>query len=266
MSRGATSPQIRAVQEGPAPDPRVLVIIPAYNEEDSLGRVIRQVGEAMPDADIAVINDGSTDATPQIGEGYGAIVINLPYNLGIGSAMQTGFMFAHDRHYDIAVQVDGDGQHDPFEIPELIDVLQTTDIDVVIGSRYLEERGYITPQLRRLGITILSALISIIARRRITDPTSGFRALNRRAIYFCASDYPFDYPEPEAVVMFERARLRMMEIPVTMNPRYGGQSSITPLRSAYYMVKVVMAILLGLLRQRPRIVGEVHHVQQDRKS
>ena len=253
--------QVDIVHSGGAPEPRLLVIIPAYNEEDSLGRVIRRVRETVPVADIVVINDGSTDATPDIAEGYGATVINLPYNLGIGSAMQTGFIFARDRHYDVAFQVDGDGQHDPSEILELLDALQTADADVVLGSRYIEDRGYITPWLRRLGIMILSTLISIIVGQRITDPTSGFRALNRRAIFFCSNDYPFDYPEPEAVVMFKLAGLKVKEIPATMNPRYGGQSSITPLRSGYYMVKVIMAILIGLLRQRPRIVGEVRRVR-----
>jgi glycosyltransferase involved in cell wall biosynthesis len=250
---------ITATQAGNS-EPRVLVIIPAYNEEDSLGRVIRQVRDAVPSADIAVINDGSIDATPHIAEGYGAIVLSLPFNLGIGSAMQTGFMYARDRSYDAAVQVDGDGQHDPGEIPELLRALHSTEADVVIGTRYIEDRGYITPWLRRFGIIVLSTLITILTGQRITDPTSGFRASSRRAIDFCASDYPFDYPEPESVVTFRRARLRVVEIPVTMNPRYGGQSSITLLRSGYYMVKVIMAICIDLLRERPRTVGEIHHV------
>ncbi len=243
------------------PEQKILVIIPAYNEEDSLGRVIRRVKSAIPSADIVVINDGSTDATPDIAEGYGAILVSLPYNLGIGSAMQTGFMYAHDRHYDIAVQVDGDGQHDPSEIQVLLNALQETGADVVVGSRYLEDRGYITPWQRRIGIVMLSALISLVIGQRITDPTSGFRAMNRRAIFFCSSDYPFDYPEPEAVVVLKRAGLAIGETPVTMNPRYGGQSSITPLRSAYYMVKVIMAILIGLFRERPRAIGEIRHVK-----
>ena len=261
MPRQSSEIQVSIARSGARPEPRTLVIIPAYNEEESLGRVIRQVKEAVPSADIVVINDGSTDATSEIAEGYGAIVLDLPYNLGIGSAMQTGFMFARNYGYDIAVQVDGDGQHDPHEIPELLAVLQSTDADVVIGSRYIEDRGYITPRLRRLGIVILSALISFLVRQHITDPTSGFRALNRRAIDFCAGDYPFDYPEPESVVTFRRAGLKVQEIPVTMNPRYGGQSSITPLRSGYYMIKVIMAIIISLLRQRPQAVGEVYHVE-----
>jgi glycosyltransferase involved in cell wall biosynthesis len=241
---------------------RLLVIIPAYNEEDSLGRVIRNVQMALPGADILVVNDGSADATQEIADGYGVKVASLPYNLGIGSAMQTGFMFARDGRYDVAVQVDGDGQHDPAEIIELITPLARGTADVVIGSRYIEDRGYITPKVRRLGILILSAIISFLIRQKMTDPTSGFRAMNRRAIYFCSADYPFDYPEPESVVMLKRAGLRIAEVPVTMNPRYGGQSSITPLRSGYYMIKVIMSILIGLLRQRPEAVREVEIVHE----
>lgn len=247
--------------DGSAQGPRLLVIIPAYNEEESLGRVIRQVRGAVPQAAIVVINDGSTDATPEIAEGYGARLVSLPYNLGIGAAMQTGFMFARDYHYDVAIQVDGDGQHDPAEIPDLLVVLEQGKADVVVGSRYIENRGYITPRLRRLGIVILAAAISLLTGQRTTDPTSGFRAMNRRAIDFSATEYPFDYPEPESVVTFRRAGLRVVEIPATMNPRYGGQSSITPLRSAYYMVKVILAILVGLFRPKPRIAGEVQVVQ-----
>jgi len=234
---------------------RTLVIIPAYNEEASLGRVIQQVREAMPGTDIIVINDGSRDATEHVGLKHGVTVASLPYNLGIGSAMQTGFMYAREHGYDVAFQVDGDGQHDPTELHELLEELVSTSADVVIGSRYIEDRGYITPAARRLGIVILARLISLLIGRKVTDPTSGFRALNRRAISFCADDYPFDYPEPEAVVLMKRAGLEIHEIPVTMNPRYGGQSSITPFRSAYYMVKVIMAIVIGLLRGRPRLVG-----------
>lgn len=247
----------RREKEKSPDDLRLLVIIPAYNEEASLGRVIQKVRMELPSADIVVINDGSTDATPHIGEAYGAKVVSLPYNQGIGSAMQTGYMYGRNYGYDVAFQVDGDGQHDPVELVELLDALQNTNADIVIGSRYIEDRGYITPLLRRSGIVILATLISLIVRERITDPTSGFRAMNRRALLFCARNYPFDYPEPEAVVMFRRAGLTVCEIPVTMNPRYGGESSITPLRSAYYMIKVIMAIVIDLVRERPRLAGEI---------
>lgn len=252
-----TATQTKHAEQQDGASPRLLIIIPAYNEEESLGRVIYSVRDALPGADIVVINDGSTDATPDIAWDFRASLVSLPYNLGIGTAMQTGFMYARDCGYDVAVQVDGDGQHDPTEIPELVSALRRSDADVVIGSRYIEDRGYITPTSRRAGIIILSAIISRIIGQPITDPTSGFRAMNRRAINFSAVEYPFDYPEPESVVTFRRAGLNVAEIPVTMNPRYGGISSITPLRSAYYMVKVIMAILIGLLRPKPHTGGEV---------
>jgi glycosyltransferase involved in cell wall biosynthesis len=236
-----------------APGSRLVVIIPAFNEEASLGRVIRNVCDAVPWADVLVVNDGSTDRTTQVALAAGARVISLPFNLGIGAAVQTGFLYAEENGYDYAVQVDGDGQHDPQEIPIILGPVSTGAADVVAGSRYIENRGYITPKLRRLGIVILAAVISLITGRRVTDPTSGFRAYNRLAICFCARLYPYDYPEPESVVLFWQARLRMIEIPVTMNPRYGGQSSITLFRSFYYMIKVILAILIGLLRRAPRL-------------
>lgn len=228
--------------------PKTLVVIPALNEEDSIAHVLGQIHQHAPWADIAVVNDGSTDRTGAIAEQCGAIVLHMPHNVGIGAAMQAGFLFAARHDYDVMVQNDGDGQHNPAEIRLLLEALQTSGADVVIGSRYIEDRGYITPGMRRLGIIILASIISLILRRKVTDPTSGFRASNRRAIHLCGREYPFDYPEPEAVVLLHRAGLRIHEIPVTMNPRYGGKSSITPLRSAYYMIKVILAILIGLLR------------------
>jgi glycosyltransferase involved in cell wall biosynthesis len=227
-------------------------MIPALNEEDSIGKVIADIRQHAPWADIAVINDGSTDATQRIAEDCGVIVLPMPYNVGIGSAVQTGFLYAARMGYQVAVQNDGDGQHSPAEIPLLVNALLETNSDVLIGSRYIEDRGYITPAARRVGIVILARIISFIIRQRVTDPTSGFRASNRRTLEYCAHDYPYDYPEPEAVVLLHRAGLRVCEIPVTMNPRYGGQSSITPLKSGYYMVKVILAILIGLLRPAAR--------------
>lgn len=231
---------------------RLLVIIPALNEEASLPHVIAIVRSATPEADVLVINDGSRDNTARVAEQAGAQVVSLPYNLGIGAAMQTGFIFARDHNYDYAIQVDGDGQHDPHEIGEILAPILAGEAEVVAGARYIEDRGYITPWPRRLGIIILATLISIIVRRRVTDPTSGFRASNRKAILYCAETYPSDYPEPESVVQFARAGLRMREVPVTMNARYGGQSSITPVRSFYYMVKVILAIFIGVMRHTPQ--------------
>jgi glycosyltransferase involved in cell wall biosynthesis len=175
-------------------------------------------------------------------------VLNMPHNVGIGAAVQTGFLFAARRGYQVTVQNDGDGQHDPREIPLLVSELVTSGCDLVIGSRYIEDRGYITPLARRVGIVILARVISRVTGKQFTDPTSGFRASGARTIALCARLYPHDYPEPEAVVLLHRAGLALREIPVTMNPRYGGTSSITPLKSGMYMFKVLLAIGIGLLR------------------
>jgi glycosyltransferase involved in cell wall biosynthesis len=233
--------------------PKTLIIIPALNEEASIARVIDRIRTHAPWADIAVINDGSSDRTGEIAAANGAFVLAMPYNVGIGAAVQAGFQYAARHGYAVAVQNDGDGQHPPDEIVALVHALTTSDADVMIGSRYIEDRGYRTPAMRRIGIVILAQIISRIVGWRVTDPTSGFRASNRRAIEICAQDYPHDYPEPEAIVLLHRRGLRLREMPATMRERSGGQSSITPLKSGYYMVKVIMAILIGLLRSVERI-------------
>jgi glycosyltransferase involved in cell wall biosynthesis len=237
------------------PFPRTLVVIPALNESESIARVVRQVRQHAPWADICVINDGSRDATGRIAQEAGVTVLHLPFNVGIGAAVQTGFIYAERHGYEVVVRNDGDGQHGPEDIRNIVCALQEQGLDMVIGSRYLEDRGYVTSLPRRMGIVILARLISLIVGQRITDPTSGFSAFNRRTIELCANLYPHDYPEPEAVVMLHRAGLCFREIPVTMLPRQGGQSSITPLLSFYYMVKVILAILVGLLRPAPVVNG-----------
>jgi glycosyltransferase involved in cell wall biosynthesis len=231
--------------------PKTLIVIPAFNEADSIAYVIGQIREHVPWADIAVVNDGSHDRTGAIAEACGVIVLNMPYNVGIGAAVQTGFLYAARHGYDVAVQTDGDGQHPPSEIPTLLAALAEGDADMVLGSRFIEDKGYRTPAARRAGIVLLARIISLATGERCTDPTSGFRASNRRTIRLCARDYPHDYPEPEAIVMLRRAGLRIREVPVKMSARYGGRSSITPLRSGYYMVKVILAIFISLVRQPP---------------
>ncbi len=233
--------------------PKTLVIIPALNEVDSIAHVIGLIQQHAPWADIAVINDGSTDDTQAIATQCGAIVLNMPYNVGIGAAVQTGFLYAAQHGYEVTVQNDGDGQHNPQEIPLLVSDLIASGSDLVVGSRYIEDRGYVTPMARKVGIVILARIISVITRQKFTDPTSGFRASSQRTIRVCAATYPHDYPEPEAVVLLHRAGLRLREIPVTMNPRYGGKSSITPIKSGVYMLKVILAILIGLLRPAPSV-------------
>jgi glycosyltransferase involved in cell wall biosynthesis len=233
--------------------PRTLVLIPAYNEADSITHVINSTRQHLPDAAIVVVNDGSTDETGAIAESAGVLVLHMPFNVGIGASVQTGFIFAYEQGYAVVVRSDGDGQHDPADLPRLVDALDMGDADMIVGTRFVEDRGYHTPLPRRLGILLLARLISAITGQPVTDPTSGFAAFNRDAIRLFAQVYPYDYPEPEGWVVAHRAGLRIREIPVTMKPRFGGRSSITSLRAIYYMIKVTLAILIGLLR-RPMVL------------
>jgi glycosyltransferase involved in cell wall biosynthesis len=229
---------------------RILIIVPALNESGSIQRVIADIRQYVPTADVVVINDGSTDNTSELARQAGAVVLDMPYNVGIGAAVQTGFLYAAQHDYDIAVQTDGDGQHPPSELPPLIAQLLRGNADVVIGSRFLEDRGYQQTLSRRVGGWILARILSASTRSRITDPTSGFRASSKRAIALCSKLYPHDYPEPEAIIILHRAGLTIQEIPVTMKQRDSGRSSITFFRSGYYMVKVILAILINLLRSQ----------------
>jgi len=228
--------------------PRTLIIIPALNEEESVARVIDSVRQQIPHADVLVVNDGSSDATGKCAEAAGAMVLHMPYNVGIGASVQAGFQFAAKQDYDIVVRNDGDGQHDAAEITQMLAILASGEADIVIGSRYIENRGYVGSPMRRIGSLILANLISAIVKQRITDPTSGFIVCNHHAIQLCAQLYPHDYPEPESIVLLHRAGIKLREMAVTMQPRIAGQSSITTLRSAYYMLKVILAILVDLLR------------------
>lgn len=231
---------------------RILVIVPALNEGRNIGRAVRGIRERLPAAHVLVIDDGSSDDTAAEARGAGALVLELPYNLGIGAAAQAGFQFARAHDYAIVLRNDGDGQHAPENNAILLRRLAEGDVDVVIGSRFLEARGdYGTPAMRRLGGAILARLLTRIISQPVTDPTSGCAAFNRRAIELFAEAYPHDYPEPEAIVMLHRAGLRQVEAPARMMPRQHGDSSITPSRSVYYMIKVILAILINLLR-RPR--------------
>jgi glycosyltransferase involved in cell wall biosynthesis len=233
---------------------KLLIILPAYNESANITRTIANVRQRMPNADILVINDGSNDNTGQLAEEAGAIVLHMPYNVGIGAGVQTAFQFAQAHHYEIVIRNDGDGQHAADGIQRLLKRIEQGDVDMVMGSRFIGDGGdYGTPIMRRLGITILSNLLSVLSRQKITDPTSGFAAFNQRAIALFARVYPHDYPEPEAILVLHRAHLKMAEIPVTMLPRENGQSSITPVRSITYMLKVTLAILVTAIRKREHI-------------
>ncbi len=229
-----------------------LAIVPAYNEAGSVAGVVESLRVEAPEFDVVVIDDGSTDDTAARAAAAGAAVIRLPFNLGIGGAVQAGFLYAQAHGYDYAAQVDGDGQHEPAELASLVEAMRADpSIDVVCGSRFVAPGGgYRAPLSRRTGIQLFALALSAISRQRVTDPTSGFRLYNRRAIRLFAGDYPHDYPEVEAVLLLHAHRLRMIEVPVEMHHRNSGRSSITKSRSLYYMVKVSLALLVGLLRRR----------------
>lgn len=230
----------------------MLAVVPAYNERESVGKVVRSLHAQAPLFDVIVIDDGSTDDTAARAAAAGAEVVTLPFNLGIGGAVQTGFQYALENGYEYMAQVDGDGQHEPAELSKLLErVGSDPSLDVVCGSRFVHsESEYLAPISRRTGIHVFAFALSKILGQRVTDPTSGFRLYNRRAIRQFARDYPQDYPEVEAVLMMHAHRLRMAEVPVKMHQRGGGQSSITTGRSLYYMIKVSLALLVGLLRKR----------------
>ena len=227
---------------------RKLIIIPAYNESECIEETVRDIMENAPDFDYVIINDCSTDNTREICEKNGFNIVNLPINLGIGGAVQTGYMYAVEYDYDLAVQVDGDGQHDPQFLREMAEYLEHHDADMVIGSRFIEKEGFQSSFIRRVGIVYFTKLIKLCTGKTITDPTSGLRMAGKKVIKLFADCYPKDYPEPESTVMALNHDCKVEEIPVVMRARQGGVSSITMKRSIYYMVKVTLAILMEALR------------------
>jgi glycosyltransferase involved in cell wall biosynthesis len=234
------------------PHNKCLAVVPAYNEEASIVDVIHAMRRHASDFEILVVDDGSTDRTRKLAEAAGVRVLRLPFNLGIGGAVQAGFTFALEHGYDRMVQVDGDGQHDPREIHKLMEAMAAArSIDVVCGSRFLTaDHRYPAPISRRTGIHVFAFILSRIMGQRVSDPTSGFRLYNDRAISLFARDYPHDYPEVEAILMVHHHRLRIVEIPVRMFQRNGGVSSINSGKSVYYMLKVLLALFVGLARAR----------------
>jgi len=234
------------------PDPiqrlRALLIVPAFNEAGSIANVVNGVRPHFA-GDIAVIDDGSEDDTAARARAAGAIVLRHPCNLGIGGAVQTGYLFALRNGYDVVVRQDGDEQHDPSYIPKLLDLLVRDEADIVVGSRFLAREGYQSTWVRRLGIVILG-VVSALVGTHTTDPTSGYWALNRRAIEALAHSHPDDYPETEALVIAARAGCRVRELPVIMRARSAGRSSIGAFYTGFYMVKVVLALLISRIRPR----------------
>ena len=223
---------------------RTLIIIPAYNEEGSIEKVVNNLIEKFPKYDYLIINDGSTDHTQSICNSNKYQVVNLAINMGIGGAVQTGYRYAWDNHYDIAVQIDGDGQHDVSYLEEMIRPIEEGQADIVIGSRFLEKEGFQSTRIRRVGINFLSFLGKLLTGVRVKDITSGYRVVNTKFIRIFALDYPADYPEPEAMVIAAVHGGRIKEYPVIMRERKAGESSITMKKSIYYMCKVTLAMII----------------------
>ncbi len=227
-----------------------LIIIPAYNESENIKNTVENIKTNAPDFDYVVINDCSTDNTLEILKENNYNYVSLPINLGIGGAVQTGYKYAMEHDYDVAVQVDGDGQHDPVFLNYMADYLKEHELDMVIGSRFIDKEGFQSSFTRRMGIVYFTVLIRILTGKKITDPTSGLRMAGKNVIALFADSYPVDYPEPETAVTAINNGMKIEEIPVIMKERQGGVSSITMKKSVYYMVKVTLAIIIERLRGR----------------
>lgn len=223
---------------------KILVIIPAFNESENIETVLKKLKTDAPNVDYLVINDCSTDNTKDILSDLKASYLNLPVNLGIGGAVQAGYVYAYNNGYDVAIQMDGDGQHNPSYIDKIVEPIKNGEADSVIGSRFIENEGFQSSFIRRVGINFLSGLIKCVCGVKVLDVTSGFRAVNRKCIELFAKEYAQDYPEPEAIVLSAVKGIRIKEVPVIMNERIGGESSISGFKSAYYMIKVSIAILI----------------------
>lgn len=226
-----------------------LIIIPAYNESASIECTVEEIKKKAKDFDYIIINDCSTDNTREICENKGYNIINLPINLGIGGAVQTGYRYGYNQGYDLAVQVDGDGQHDSEFLGKMARCLEEEQVDMVIGSRFIEKEGFQSSGTRRIGIKYFTLLIKALTGKKITDPTSGLRMINKDVMKIFAYDYPKDYPEPESVLSILRQGKKVKEIPVVMRARSGGESSISLKKSVYYMIKVTLAILIERIRK-----------------
>jgi glycosyltransferase involved in cell wall biosynthesis len=235
-------------------DGRLVAVVPAWNEAGAIGGVVDEIKRFDPSIDVVVVDDASTDETADVAEAHGATVLRLLFNVGIGGAVQTGFRHARDEGYAIALRLDGDGQHDASEIGKLLAPIRAREADLVVGSRFVDPGGgYRPPFARRLGIRVFAWLVSLLGGQKVTDTTSGFVALNRRGIELFAAEYPHDYPEVEATLVALRSGLRLDQVQVDMRERQVGSSSITVVRSLYYIVKVMLAVLVASLRRYPRL-------------
>ena len=229
---------------------KILVIIPCYNEQESIERVIENLKANAPFADYLIVNDCSTDKTLRILQSNDMNYINNPVNLGIGGGVQAGYLYARENGYDVAVQMDGDGQHDPKYLEKVCAPVIDGTYDMCIGSRFIEKEGFQSSFMRRLGINIISFMIKLFTGKKIYDVTSGYRACNKELINFFADNYADDYPEPEAIITSVLSGFKVGEVPVVMVERQGGTSSIRSLKSAYYMIKVCLALVVDRIKVR----------------
>lgn len=234
----------------PQRSPRVLVVVPAFNEEQAVGQVVREIGEVLPGIDCLVVNDGSSDATSAAARATGVTVLDLPFNLGVGGAMRAGFAYARNEGYDVVVQIDADGQHDPRCVPDL--VASSADADIVIGARFAGTGEYSARGPRRWAMVMLAGVVSAIGKVRLTDATSGLKANGRRAIALFAEHYPAEYlgDTVEALVIAQKAGLRVSQLPVAMRPRLAGTPSHNAWKSTVYLGRACIALVFALIRPR----------------
>ena len=229
-------------------EPSVLILIPAYNEEAAIGNLVREIHEVLPGKPVLVVNDCSSDGTVDAAEAAGARILSLPHHLGLGGCVQAGYKLAFELGYEYVVRLDGDGQHDPRDVPALLETLFTTGYEMVIGSRFVNDTGQNTSAVRNLGILFFRAMLKPILGQAVCDPTSGFVAVNRKALAVFSLSFPLEYPEIEALVVLQRRRFRFVEVPCRMRPRMGGRSSITLRNSFRYMVHVLLGVFVNILK------------------
>jgi glycosyltransferase involved in cell wall biosynthesis len=227
---------------------KLLILIPAYNEEGAVGGVVREVREVMPDVPILVVDDCSEDATRHVARAAGAGVLPMPYHLGLGGCVQAGYRLAFELGYDYVIRVDGDGQHNPSDIPKILDALEREQCEMVIGSRFVNGGGEHSGFLRAAGIVFFRMMLRPILDRPVHDPTSGFVGVNRTALALFSKSFPLEYPEIEALVVLQRRRFRFVEVPCKMRPRRAGRSTITTLKSLYYPLHVMLGVFVNILK------------------
>ncbi|MFB3827537.1 MAG: glycosyltransferase family 2 protein [Bryobacteraceae bacterium] len=237
----------------PLPDKTLLVIVPAYNEQAAVGAVVEGIRRAVPGVPVLVIDDCSLDATVQVACAAGARILALPHHLGLGGCVQAGYKLAYELGYEYVIRVDGDGQHDPSDIPRIYEALRRTGVEMVIGSRFVEKNGSRSSFMRTLGIRFFRAVLRPILGKPVCDPTSGFVGVNRSALRVFSKSFPLEYPEIEALVVLQRRAFRFEEVPCKMRPRMSGRSSITAMRSFYYIVHVLLGVFVNVLKYERRL-------------